>query len=299
MNNTVLAKYLFHEATPPERERVEQWLSESPLHREEFERLQERLERATRRYRPGAFDAAEALRRVVPRRSLSRALSPRYASAAAILLLLGMTLFWAISPREVTLTTLTGEVCSFYLPDSSRVTLSGPASLSYPARFSQGSREVSSTGTAYFEVTHDPRNPFIVSTPQLHVHVLGTVFQTESDDRKTDVLVEEGRVKVITPHGKREEILTQGMAATCLQGEERITVTSFDNNRLSWKTGLFQFNSTPLPEVVRLLNNHYRERILLPEGSDTLRITVSFRGLSLEEVLEIINRTLDIQLECQ
>jgi ferric-dicitrate binding protein FerR (iron transport regulator) len=294
--NRLIAKYIFNEASPRERERVERWIEKSPANREEMERLRVQLELATRRYRPGMFDPRAALSRVVSPRRISRAVL--VAAAAVVLLLAGLP--WLLlpgTPREITITALAGETRACLLPDGSRVTLSGPASLSYLTGFNRETREVIASGTAYFEVKSDPRRPFTVTTALLEARVLGTVFQVEGDATRSEVLVREGRVRVTPAGGHAGEVLLAGMSATRLAGGEALTVSaSFDANRLSWKTGEFRFDNTPLSEVIELLERHFRVAIPLPEHLASLRITASFRRPTLPEVLDIINQTLDVTL---
>lgn len=300
MDNRILANYIFQEATPQETKQVEQWLISSSRNREELERLRERLDIATRRYRPGVFDKNRALTQIINKRPSSRLRYIRYSGiAAACLLLIGLIgLFYPRSEGKTYLCQA-GEFISFYLPDSSHITLSGPATLSYRKSFNRNNREVSSTGTVFFEVRKQSGKPFTVHTSQLNIQVLGTSFQVESDDKRTEVLVKEGRVRVIPGSGSREEILTANMSAAYSEEQQGITVSGFDNNRLSWKTGVFQFDDTPLKEVVRLFNQYYTTTIILPEEYQDLRITVDFNSIDIEEALEIINETLNIRLEFQ
>ena len=43
-------------------------------------------------------------------------------------------------------------------------------------------------GEAYFEVEHDRRAPFVVSTNGLDVEVLGTRFNIRNDDNEQDLV---------------------------------------------------------------------------------------------------------------
>ncbi|MDR0543853.1 MAG: FecR domain-containing protein [Odoribacteraceae bacterium] len=293
--NQLLAKYIFNEASPRERERVERWLNESPRRGEELERTRERLELATRRYRPGMFDARRALARVIGRRS--RALFPRVAAVAAVAILaVGCWFLFAPSPRTVAIAALEGETRVCELPDGSRVTLEGPASLEYDEG---DGREVAVSGTAYFEVARDPRRPFTVHAALLDARVLGTTFQVEGDERTGGVLVREGRVLVIPLRGGEGEVLVAGMSAACLAGEEGLAVSPFDANRLSWKTGEFRFRDTPLREVVELFNRHFRVALSLPDSLAATRITASFDRPTLDEALDIINQTLGASITAE
>ncbi|MDR2131670.1 MAG: FecR domain-containing protein [Odoribacteraceae bacterium] len=300
----LLAKYIFNEASPRERERVERWLAASPARRERLERASERLEAATRRYRPGAFDARRALAGIVPRRARRLAPRARAAAAAAAVILLAAAAWFLFPPargeRAIAIAALAGERVARVLPDGSRVTLEGPASLEYSPGPGQGSREARVTGTAYLEVKSDPRRPFTVFTALLEARVLGTAFQVEGDATRAEVLVREGRVRVTPAGGGEAGILEAGMSAARRAGQEGLSVSpAFDANRLAWKTGEFRFNDTPLGEIIGLFNRHFRVSISLPDSLAGTRVTASFHHPALEEALDIINQTLDTAITAE
>lgn len=294
MDNRILGKYLFNEASPQEQAEVEQWLATNPAHREELELLRRRITLAVRNYRQGAFDPGAALARVTRKRP---ALSIRTLSgiAAAVLLLIGSFLF-LYTPATTSYRCLAGEIRSIYLPDSSRVTLSGPASLEVSRRFDKENRAVTALGTLFFEVARHPEKPFVVHTPSMEVTVLGTSFQVEASGDSTQVMVSRGRVQTTAPGRKEGLILTAGMAAGNSLSRPTPASAVYEVNQISWKTGYFRFDNTPLPEVIRLLNRHYRATVTCPPASAGLRITVTLDQLSLEEALSIINETLGTQL---
>jgi transmembrane sensor len=63
-----------------------------------------------------------------------------------------------------------GVRTEFQLPDRTKGFLNSGSRLRYPVRFS-GGRHVTVSGEAYFDVTPDKQNPFIVSTSNLNITV--------------------------------------------------------------------------------------------------------------------------------
>ena len=61
------------------------------------------------------------------------------------------------------------------------------SSLSYPEKFQSDKREVELNGEAYFEVSKDPKHPFIVQTETIDVQVLGTHFNVDAYHDNLDV----------------------------------------------------------------------------------------------------------------
>ena len=69
-----------------------------------------------------------------------------------------------------------GTTQKLVMPDGTKVTLNAGSEFTYPETFSKSTREVSLNGEGFFEVTKNPKKPFLVHTKKLTVKVLGTVF---------------------------------------------------------------------------------------------------------------------------
>ena len=70
-----------------------------------------------------------------------------------------------------------GMITSTILPDGTHVILNSNSTIVYPSHFDEKSRNVQLNGEAYFEVTKNSRQPFMVRTPQKAVvKVYGTQF---------------------------------------------------------------------------------------------------------------------------
>jgi transmembrane sensor len=88
-----------------------------------------------------------------------------------------------------------GEQRIVRLDDGSRISLNSDTQLE--VRFSKELRRVIlSKGEAYFEVTHDPGRPFVVSAGGHDVTAVGTSFMVRFDSDTTAVTLIEGKVTV-------------------------------------------------------------------------------------------------------
>jgi ferric-dicitrate binding protein FerR (iron transport regulator) len=127
--------------------------------------------------------------------------SRRIAVAAVALLIVCTALYLVTRPaRPEMLTFSSGDQRStLTLPDSSIVQLDRGSTLRYPKGFGKSSRELELDGEAFFDVKHDSRHPFIISSKILKTTVLGTSFNMEVRNENTaNVVVISGRVQVNT-----------------------------------------------------------------------------------------------------
>jgi transmembrane sensor len=84
------------------------------------------------------------------------------------------------------------------LSDNSVATLSKGSTIRYPKNFGSGERRIYLTGEAFFDVTKNPKQPFLVYTNETVTKVLGTSFRIKAFDEDNTVLVvvKTGRVSV-------------------------------------------------------------------------------------------------------
>ena len=296
MKNELLAKYILGEVNMKEGQRVEQWLEESEDHQREFRQLKRRIELGSKRYKYGVFAPRQAIQKV---KFPAKAYHLRILQVAATIIVLISSVLWVwnkSSLQETVLLSRTGKMKAFYLPDSSHVTLTGDSRLAYNNRFGKSNRELYLHGEAFFKVKRDTRKPFVVNTALIQVEVLGTSFQVISRELQAKVFVEKGRVKVTTLDKKQDETLETGMSAKYEKVKGELIISTQDNDSLKGQSGILRFDNAPLPEVIEMLNKYYGSHIVLPDEYTSLRITVVFKEVPLDKAIEIINRTLDIQL---
>lgn len=225
------------------------------------------------------------------------------AAAAVIGLLVGITVFYKMQksrPDWVAVATAAGQTKEVYLPDSTVVTLAGGSEIRYDRKsYGKERRVVEMKGKLFFQVKREVACPFSVLTRYTRVTVLGTTFQVEAAESLTQVHVASGKVSFAAA-GEREAeevILTAGMAARYEAARQSITLAAGeDPNFLSWKTGELRFKNTPLEQVINDLNAYYRVNIRDRAESAGVKLTATFRERPLDEVLTVINQTLDTRL---
>ena len=203
------------------------------------------------------------------------------------------------SPEWVAVTTEPGQIMEVYLPDSTLISMAGNSSIRYDKKaYGKERRVVEMKGKAFFQVTRNEARPFSVYTERTEVTVLGTSFQIDEQPDGTDVDVMTGKVSFgVTGSETDKVILTAGMSASYSMESKGITILEEEDlNTLSWKTRQLRFNDTPLEKVVSDLNEYYQVNIINKAETPNLKLTATFNDLPLEDVLLVINQTLDTRL---
>lgn len=187
------------------------------------------------------------------------------------------------------------------LPDGSVVTLHAGAQLTYPETFEGGTRQVELSGEAYFVVAHDKSKPFIVSSGDARIEVLGTQFNvnTQATSKTMEVVLTSGKVSVYYSKTPKDNVLlAPGEKAELLAEQKQIIKSpAIDPNYMAWKTHILVFENTTLGEAIKTIQNVYLTPVKLSDQQlSGCRITATFNGQSLESVLEVMKETLNLQI---
>ena len=183
------------------------------------------------------------------------------------------------------------------LEDGSKVYLNKGAKITYPESFTENSRKISFEGEAFFEIAHNPDKPFIISSGELEVEVLGTSFNlcTCSEGDEMILYLESGKVRfssVNTQNGAINEqiILLPGQKGIFNKTNGTVCRSEFENqNYLAWKTGILVFEKTPLSAVFMVLEKTYDLRIISDKSIEGLALTACFDNETQESVFESLH----------
>jgi ferric-dicitrate binding protein FerR (iron transport regulator) len=220
-------------------------------------------------------------------------------------------------PSVVQQTNPKGTRSQIHLADGSTVWLNADSHLSYPKTFAGALREVSLEGEAFFTVTPNPKQPFVVRLKTGSVRVLGTSFNIRAyaGDSTVETSVVTGRVAFIPKSvttgqqpqpGRKETILTSDTlfllpnvrAIQSLNRQAVATQPTVAANQIAWTESKLVFRNTPMGEVAKTLERWYGTPVSL-EG-ESLRqcpLTGTFQNQSLREVMTLIAMTNQFQYE--
>jgi hypothetical protein len=144
------------------------------------------------------------------------------------------------------------------LPDGTKVWLNASTRLYFPTAFKPGERKVKISGEAYFEVKHDPANPFIVETSTgALLRVLGTSFNVNAyqDDANETTTLLTGSLRVT--RNQSQALLKPGQQAI-VNAQKIEDVQEVETSyAVAWKEGYFMFNREPIKAVMAKVARWY------------------------------------------
>ena len=182
------------------------------------------------------------------------------------------------------------------LSDGTQVWLNSETKLKYPVHFIDGvTRQVELIyGEAYFDVSPSSLHngtTFKVLHPSQEIEVLGTAFNIKAYKDETNVYTTliEGKVEVVSD--KIKHYLLPNQQSNLNIKNKRIVVKEVDVfNEISWKEGVFTFESKPLKDIVKVLSRWYDKDFVFDKPSlENNKFNGSLnRNLKINEILDII-----------
>nr|WP_278971906.1 FecR domain-containing protein [Alistipes onderdonkii] len=272
IDEEVLVAFLKGELDAAQAEAVEAWYDRSAANRRMLGQVYYILYVSDRINDAAGIDVERSLRQFKRRMHAGRRISLRRSAVriaaaavvAAVLLAGGLTtvLLSKRLAQPVTVVTQLGERSQVVLPDGTKVWLNSSSSVEYVAPFFSRQRRVKMEGEAYFEVEHDRRAPFVVSTNGLDIEVLGTRFNIRNDDnehRVTTVLLE-GAVKAYASGREQASVRlhpAQQLVFDTRTHAMRLTDCPSAERSINWIDGRFCFEHDTFGEIVAELKRYY------------------------------------------
>lgn len=269
----------------------ETWLAASPDHAAAYERLEglwieldDLADEVT-----SALDAPMSLsayRAANTTRSLSRrgwlAVGAGLAASLAIAVGVGVTR-WPETPTEA-YATAAGQTRQLTLADGSRVWLNAGSRIA--VRFERRARRIQmADGEAVFDVTHDPRRPFLIDTGDREVRVVGTEFNLRQRAEDFALTVRRGVVEVRydAAPGKASTRVPAGQRLSQTGRTPAVLTATDPNAAFAWTQGQLVYSDATLKVVAADLS---RSLGISVRVADAATGRIRFSG-----VLEIDDKT--------
>lgn len=211
----------------------------------------------------------------------------KYAMVASIALLLSIGSYNYFNNTNIYISfeNNSNTTKSITLDDGSIIDLAKHTTIEYQEDFANN-RNVKLDGEAFFNVNRDEKHPFIITTLNGEIEVLGTSFNINTNNEITEVNVTSGLVEV---RNTLSSIKLKKNETATINGSTITGITTNNPNYLSWKTGSFIFNDTPIKEVIHALNKYYSTEVILDKNTQTTcSITGVFEDQKIEDIVEAI-----------
>ncbi len=310
---------------PEERKAYEQWLEADPRHWERISANQNVWEDAD--LLKGLMNEVDDLPDIKKRHShpSAEARVRRHWNAPLIVLAVAACMVFGFFFLELQQNVAPSDTENFqgsyaaaklerhFLPDGSLIELRAGAEA--VVQFDSLSRQVRLLkGEAHFSVAKDQARPFQVDAGSTRFQAIGTAFSVNLNEREVSLLVTEGKVGV----GLVESLPALSSSneagdrfATYLTASQQV-VLPLDNldpapvvkakseteidGILSWKREIFDFEATPLAQVIEDFNRHNRDQLALGDASlGEVEIDGSFHSDNLPAFVRLIEITAGIK----
>jgi transmembrane sensor len=190
-----------------------------------------------------------------------------------------------------------GVRAKFQLPDGSTGYLNSGSRLKYPVQFI-GQRKVELTGEAFFDVVHNAKIPFHVSTKNLDIKVLGTTFNViaNEDEQTEEIVLQTGKVDVSSKSGEQFAVMKPNEQLTLNIEKQTITKNEVEASQYSsWKDGKLVFRNEDMQQVAHRLSRWYNADVVIDDRHlDNYTFHATFMDEPLDEVLKLLSITTPI-----
>lgn len=181
-----------------------------------------------------------------------------------------------------------GQKATIKLMDGTMVYLNVDSKISFPEQFAADKREIILEGEAFFDVSHNPKRPFIIKSGELTTTVLGTSFNVKAfKGEPNNVTVVTGKVKV-NSHGQNDtsnEVLlvpNQQAFYNGMLSKREVDISQF----IAWKEKVIHFEEVTLEEAVVVLERWFNVSIAL-EGENIGQCKISGKYIN-ENLINIM-----------
>lgn len=200
-----------------------------------------------------------------------------------------------------TVSTPNGGQYQVILADGTHVWLNAASSLRYPNKFVGDKREVELTGEAYFEVAHNPKKPFLVTSRKQTITVLGTHFNinTYNDEPFVKTTLLQGSVRINEIGSDKTRVLKPGQQAVLTNNS--LSVNAVDTRTaVAWKNGFFRFQDEDIRVIMNQISRWYNVDVNYQGDFDNMRFGgyVS-RDKSIEQILNLMEVTKTVHFKIE
>lgn len=196
-----------------------------------------------------------------------------------------------------------GQKSQIVLADGTKVWLNSETKIKYPGSFSKNQRDVYLDGEAFFEVSKNEHQPFVVHTSQVNVKVLGTKFNIKAyaDESDIETSLFEGKINLVLNNSSAENPVEKevepGQSLVYSKTDHQLVANKFPQDEINgWKKNQLIFKDDTFSNLVRKVERWYDVKVVYNEKLfNDRRLTVElYEGERLERLMDIISLTLSV-----
>lgn len=298
VDEELMAKYLLGEATEAQTAAIEAWSKQSAANLRQLNDYKAILS-ASKLPVDQTLDERAALERLNARIGSAGLRKHGYFPVLRLVAILAVicSLSWFIYRNTIASRSdlyTSSQTLTRQLPDGSTVILNKQSSLSFVGGLFNRTRQVKLKGEAFFQVSKDRKKPFIIEVNDIRVTVVGTSFNVKNKGKETTVNVESGIVKV--EHHRESVRLVAGQKVE-LKENRLIRGENLGKLYNYYYTHELICDQTPLRELIPILNEKFNAHIVIINPAiEQLPISTTFKNETLQEILEVVSKTLKIKV---
>ena len=197
-----------------------------------------------------------------------------------------------------------GKKFSVVLTDGSKVYLNSGSVLKYPIKFLPNQkREVFLQGEAYFDVSKNNKDLFIVNSNRINVEVYGTKFNVRnySEDFNSDIVLVSGSVAIKNIQNKESTLLKPGFKGSVDKITLKITESKINTKiYTSWIDGEVVFRKESFSQILKKLERLYNVTIIdnrIESSNELFNAAIDVEKEDIETVLKYFNKIYNIKYE--
>lgn len=190
------------------------------------------------------------------------------------------------------------------LPDGTQAWLNPGTELVIGKKFNVKERNIALSGEAYFDVSHNPDCPFIVTTESFRIKVLGTVFNVRNypGDQDPEVSLAQGSVAMQNLEGVNLVRLRPGQQAVFDTDNETLEINDiYVGDMLMRHYGAVSLQNVTVKEIVEEISQIYGVGISVSGTDEGVTYNFSFQKDSdigdILDMLEFVCRGMEFSIE--
>ena len=230
-------------------------------------------------------------------------------AAALLIPIIGLGILYQLNQHNPTIIQYTetiaprGQKSQIVLSDGTKIWLNSDTKIRYPGQFAKNQRDVYLDGEAFFEVTKNMHQPFLVHTFGPDVKVVGTKFNIKAytDENQVETSLFEGRVDLLIKNKESDQTIDKelkpGQSLIYSGISHQLASVRFPKDEIDgWKKNQLIFKDDTFNKLVKKIERWYNVEVIYDAGKfDNRRLTVElFEGERLEKLMDILSLALSV-----